>query len=174
MNKKWLWVMVLFVASLLVVGGWILTRSRTDNAKTASLTPLKSTEANNVKPNEPSRSTQGRDLCGGTGGIGQIISLGTNAITIQRKNGSTQIVNLSGQTAIKTPAGSASQSDLKIGDAVTLVGGPNSDGSFTAETILVCGGLSSKAQAGGADVSNKPDATAVNSTPSVPPKQLRH
>ncbi len=144
-NKKWLWIMALVVACLLAaVGGWVLTRPRTDDAKTGSLTSPKSIEASNVKPNEQGGNSQGRDLCGGTGGIGQVISAGTNTITIKRKNGSTLLVNLTDQTTIKTPAGSASQSDLKIGDAVTLVGDPNSDGSFTADTVLVCGGISPK------------------------------
>ncbi len=144
-NKKWQWIMALVVACLLAaVGVWVLTRPRTDDAKTASLTLLKSIEANSVKPNEQGGNSQSRDLCGGTGGIGQIISVGMNTITIKRKNGSTLIVNLTGQTTIKTPAGSASQSDLKIGDAVTLVGDPNSDDSFTANTVVVCGGISPK------------------------------
>lgn len=145
-NKKWQWIMALVVACLLAVGGWVLTRPSPDDAKTASLTLLKSIEANSVKPNEQGGNSQSRDLCGGTGGIGQIISAGTNTITIQRRNGSTLLVNLTGQTTIKTPAGSASQSDLKIGDAVTLVGDPNSDGSFTANTVLVCRGISPKTQ----------------------------
>lgn len=146
-NKKWQWIMTLVIAFLLTIsGGWILARQRTSDAKTASLMLLKSTEANNVKPNEQGGNSQGRDLCGGTGGIGQILSVGTNTFTIQRKNGHTQIVNMTGQTTIKTSAGAASPSDLKIGDAVTLVGGPNSDGSFTANTVLVCGGSSLKTQ----------------------------
>lgn len=145
-NKKWKWIMALVGACFLAVSGWILTRPSTDDAKAASLALLKSIEANNSKPNEQSGNSQGRDLCGGTGGIGQIISVGTNTITMKRKNGQTQIVNFTGQTTIKIPAGSASPPDLKIGDAVTLVGGPNPDGSFSADTILVCGGVSQKTQ----------------------------
>jgi hypothetical protein len=139
-NKKWPWIMALVAACLLAVGGWIFARQRTDDAKTASLTLLKSTDANNLKPN----GQGGGDLCGGTGGIGHISSMGTNTFTIQRKNGSAQLINLTGQTTIKTSAGAALQSDLKIGDAVTLVGDPNSDGSFTANTVVVCGGISPK------------------------------
>jgi glycopeptide antibiotics resistance protein len=90
----------------------------------------------------------GGDLCGGTGGIGQIVSLGNSTFTIQRKDGSNQIVDLTGQTTIETPTGSGSLSDLKTGDRVTLVGGPNPDGSFTATTVLVCSGIGPETQSG--------------------------
>ncbi len=81
---------------------------------------------------------QSGDLCGGTGGNGQIVSIGNNKFTIERKDGSKQIINLADQATIKTSAGPASLSDLKIGDRVTLVGGPNPDGSFAADTVVVC------------------------------------
>jgi hypothetical protein len=56
--------------------------------------------------------------------------------------GSDQVVHLADQaTIIITSAGSASLSDLKIGYRVTLVGGPNPDGSFTADTVVVCNGI---------------------------------
>lgn len=79
------------------------------------------------------------DLCGGTGGNGQIVNVGNNSFTIKRHDdGSNQIINLTDQATIETSAGPVSLSDLKIGDRVTLVGGPNPDGSFTADTVVVC------------------------------------
>lgn len=78
------------------------------------------------------------DLCGGTGGNGQVISIGNNKFTIERNDGSDQGINLAIQAEIKTSTGPASISDLKMGDRVTLVGGPNPDGSFTADTVVVC------------------------------------
>src|ERR1041384_6266926 len=82
---------------------------------------------------------QSGDLCGGTGGNGQIVSVGNNEFTMKRNDdGSDQVVHLSAQATIKTSAGSASLSDLKIRYRVTLVGGPNPDGSFTADTVVVC------------------------------------
>ncbi|HTL39485.1 MAG TPA: VanZ family protein [Methylomirabilota bacterium] len=81
---------------------------------------------------------QSEDLCGGTGGTGRIVSLGNNTFTLQRNDGRNLIVNLIDQATIETAAGSATFSDLKIGDRVTLVGGPNPDRSFTAENIVVC------------------------------------
>jgi hypothetical protein len=56
-------------------------------------------------------------------------------------DGRDQVVHLSDQATIKTSAGSASLSDLKTGYRVTLVGGPNPDGSFTADTVVVCNGI---------------------------------
>jgi pectate lyase len=87
----------------------------------------------------PGEIPQSGDLCGGTGGNGQIVSVGNNEFTMKRNDdGSDQVVHLSGQATIRTSAGSASLSDLKIGYKVTLVGGPNPDGSFTADTVVVC------------------------------------
>jgi glycopeptide antibiotics resistance protein len=80
----------------------------------------------------------GGDLCGGTGGAGQIVSTGGNSIIIKRKDGSNQTVNLADQAAINTSNGPGSKSDLKIGDRITIVGGPNPDGSFIAEAVFVC------------------------------------
>ena len=87
----------------------------------------------------PGEIPQSGDLCGGTGGNGQIVSVGDNEFTIKLDaDGSDMVVHLTGQATIKTSAGSASLSDLKIGYRVTLVGGPNPDGSFTADTVVVC------------------------------------
>lgn len=87
----------------------------------------------------PGEIPQSEDLCGGTGGNGQVVSVGTNEFTMKRNDdGSDQVVHLSGQATIKTSAGSVSLSDLKVGYRVTLVGGPNPDGSFTADFVVVC------------------------------------
>ncbi len=90
----------------------------------------------------PSEIPQSGDLCGGTGGNGQIVSVGNNEFTMKRNDdGRDQVVHLAGQATIKTSAGSASLSDLKAGYRVTLVGGPNPDGSFTARMVLLCNGI---------------------------------
>ncbi len=85
---------------------------------------------------------QSGDPCGGTGGNGQIISVGNNTINVKvthgKNNGSKQVVNLTAETSIRTSTGAAVLSDLKTGDRVTLVGGFKSDGSFTANTVVVC------------------------------------
>jgi len=91
---------------------------------------------------------QSGDLCGGTGGNGQIVSVGNSSFTIKRNDGSSLIVNLTQQATIQTSTGPASLSDLKTGDRVTLVGGPNPDGSFTANTVMVCAGVGQGTQSG--------------------------
>ncbi len=97
------------------------------------------TAALNQPTTAPDEIVQSGDLCGGTGGNGQIISIGNNEFTMKRNDdGSAQVVHLTGQATIKTSAGSVSLSDLKVGYRVTLVGGPNPDGSFTADTVVVC------------------------------------
>jgi hypothetical protein len=109
-----------------------VTAVQRTTAPAASATAVQPTTA-------PGEIPQSGDLCGGTGGRGQIVSVGNNEFTMKRyDDGSDQVVHLTGQTIIKTSDGSASLSDLKIGWSVTLVGGPNPDGSFTADTVLVC------------------------------------
>lgn len=80
------------------------------------------------------------DLCGTTRGNGQIVSIGNNSFTLLRSDGRNLIVNLTSNATIETSSGTVSLSDLKIGDRVTLVGGDNRDGSFTADTVVVCSG----------------------------------
>ena len=90
----------------------------------------------------PGEIFQSEDLCGGTGGNGQIVSVGDNEFTLKLDaDGSDMVVHLTSQATIKTSAGSASLSDLKIGYRVTLVGDRNPDGSFTADTVVVCNGI---------------------------------
>ncbi len=67
--------------------------------------------------------------------------MGNSEFTIKRNDdGSNQIIHLTGRATIETSTGIVSLSDLKTGDRVTLVGGPSRDGSFTADTVVVCGG----------------------------------
>jgi glycopeptide antibiotics resistance protein len=87
---------------------------------------------------------QSVDLCAGTGGTGQIVSLGNNTITIKRKDGIVQTINLTDQTTIRISASPASKSDLKTGDRVTLV----VDDSQTATTVLVCNIAGSQTHSG--------------------------
>jgi glycopeptide antibiotics resistance protein len=77
---------------------------------------------------------QVEDPCGGTGGTGQITGVENNAITIRRNNGTIQTFQFTGRTTIRSSTGTASKSDLKIGDRVTLV----IDESETASLVLIC------------------------------------
>jgi glycopeptide antibiotics resistance protein len=98
------------------------------------------------------------DLCGGTGGNGEIVNVGINTFTLKLNEGgnkklnegSNLVVNLTSRATIETPTGYASLSDLKIGDRVTLVGDSHRDGTFTADIVVVCNGT----QKIGADQAN--------------------
>ena len=83
---------------------------------------------------EADRADNGEDLCGGTGGTGQIVSVGNDTLTIQRQDGVIQALALTERTTIRTAAGSASAADLKAGDRVTVV---VYDGK-NATTVLRC------------------------------------
>jgi|SRR2546421_5285925 len=74
------------------------------------------------------------DLCGGTGGTGQIVNVDGRTMTIERTDGVVQTLTLTDRTTIRTSAGPASASDLKVGDRVTVV---VYDGK-TATTVLIC------------------------------------
>jgi hypothetical protein len=70
---------------------------------------------------------------------GQIVAAGNNSITVKMQDGSSKIVNLTGQTQVnKTTSGSAS--DLKTGTTVTAIGAANSDGSVTAQNVMIGNG----------------------------------
>jgi glycopeptide antibiotics resistance protein len=91
---------------------------------------------------------RGRDLCGGTGGYGRILSIGSDAFTVQRNDdGTNQLIHVARRATIETQGGSGSLSDVENGDRVTLVGNPNSDGSFTANAVVVCSGAEQEHQA---------------------------
>src|SRR5689334_20770698 len=146
-NKLCLVLSVLLTAGMLLAACLPSQRSGGGAPTAASAGPVQPTTAPAataapVQPTTaPGETPQSEDLCGGTGGNGQIVSVGNNEFTMKRNDdGSDQVVHLTAQATIKTSAGSASLSDLKIGYRVTLVGGPNPDGSFTADTVVVCSG----------------------------------
>ncbi len=141
-NKLCLVLSVIFAASMLLAACAPATATVQPTSAPAALTGPSATAAPAV-PAQPTTAPgeipQSGDLCGGTGGKGVIVSVGNNEFTMKRNDdGSNQIVHLSGGATIKTSAGSASLSDLKTGEHVTLIGGPNPDGSFTADTVVVC------------------------------------
>jgi glycopeptide antibiotics resistance protein len=88
---------------------------------------------------------QNKDLCGGTGGNGEIVGMEGATFILKlneggQKGGGTLRVELTDHATVETPVGHGSASDLKIGDRVTLVGDNHRDGTFTAEAIVVCSG----------------------------------
>ena len=88
-------------------------------------------------PGGPGRQGGGR--FGGRGGgagaiVGQIVSADSNSITVKLSNGSSKIVNISGNTKI-SKSDTATMSDLTTGAQVAAFGTPNSDGSITATAV---------------------------------------
>lgn len=92
------------------------------------------TQYESVGNEQESEVPESEDLCGGTGGTGQIVSRGTDTITLKRNDGVKEILKLTAHTEIKTSAGPATEADLKIGDRVTVV----VYDSETATAVLVC------------------------------------
>jgi len=144
-NKLWLVLSVVLAATLLLAACLPSQRSGGGAPATPTAAPVQPTTAPPATPapvqptTAPGEIPQSGDLCGGTGGKGQIISVGNNEFTMKRNDdGSDQVVHLTGQATIKTSAGSASLSDLKVGYRVTLAGRPNPDCSFTADIVVVC------------------------------------
>jgi glycopeptide antibiotics resistance protein len=80
------------------------------------------------------------DLCNGTGGTGQIISLNNNSMDIRRRDGSNQTIYLSEKTKVRTSEGPSTVSLLKTGDRVTIVTGSEDENQLTAMLVLVCKG----------------------------------
>ena len=79
-----------------------------------------------------------KDLCGGTGGTGQIIRKGDHSITIKRKDGIEEVIHLSGKTSIKNSSGTITEENLKMGDRVTVVVGLIPEDPHAASLVLVC------------------------------------
>ena len=151
----------------------VLGAPNLNDAMESSLSLIKSVETNNFSNGEGTIPQSG-DLCSGTGGNGKIASVGSNSFTMTRNdNGKNQTVHLTSDATIQTSAGPASLSDLKIGDAVTLVGGPNSDGSFTATDVVVCGGASQTNQSETTNVSSDTSSTETAPAPSRTTQKLR-
>lgn len=80
--------------------------------------------------------TWDKDLCGGSGGTGVLLTVDSSVITIRRKDDVVQEIKLNAKTVIKASSGEIRVGDLKPGNRVTLV----IDESETAALVLVCGG----------------------------------
>lgn len=82
----------------------------------------------------------GRNGQGGTMGrngvFGSILSIDNNSITVKLADGSSKIVLFSTSTTYANTT-SATESDLKVGDNVAVLGATNSDGSVTATSIQI-------------------------------------
>ena len=91
-----------------------------------------------IKSMREEKGAKGVDPCRGSGGTGEIIGIAEHAITIKRNDGKKELIRIIDKTAIRSSEGAASESDLKIGDRVTVVVGLLEEDSQTASLILVC------------------------------------
>lgn len=91
-------------------------------------------QVKNVENEEKGVILTNEDLCGGTGGTGEIVGQGDHTIDLKRNDGVVQTLKFTDQTEIKAPAGPIEESGLKIGDRVTVVVEDNE----TTSTVLVC------------------------------------
>ena len=67
--------------------------------------------------------------------IGKPFITGNDYFTLERRDGKREIIKLTTQTTIKNSAGPATNTELKVGDRVTIV----TDDTETASLVLVCG-----------------------------------
>lgn len=91
-----------------------------------------------IKSMREEKGAKGVDPCRGSGGTGEIIGIAAHAITIKRNDGKKELIRIIDNTAIRSSEGAASESDLKIGDRVTVVVGLLEEDSQAASLILVC------------------------------------
>lgn len=80
----------------------------------------------------------GPDPCRGSGGTGEIISLEKNAFIIRSSRGVNQKILLTQKTSFQSSTGELKQTDVKLGDRVTIVTGPDNDEGMTAALVLIC------------------------------------
>jgi hypothetical protein len=67
---------------------------------------------------------------------GEVVSVEDQTLTLKMADGSSKIVVLSDSTAYQK-TDSATKTDLNTGTKITVIGETNSDGSFTAKTVMV-------------------------------------
>ena len=79
---------------------------------------------------------------GGTNGAnfapvrGEVLSIDNNSITVKQMDGTTKIVVVSSNTSF-VQSQKATETNLKTGDNVMIVGTTNSDGSVTASNVSI-------------------------------------
>jgi hypothetical protein len=80
----------------------------------------------------------GRNGTGGNNAFrpvnGQVLSVGTNTMTVKLNDGSSKVVILTGTTQINKAA-QGTTADLTAGTTVSVLGQTNSDGSVTAQSV---------------------------------------
>ncbi|NBO50278.1 MAG: hypothetical protein EBU80_11285 [Chitinophagia bacterium] len=83
-------------------------------------------------------TSTGKDLCNGTGGTGAILSVEKDHFKLKRRDGKEEMIYVTVDTEIMTSNGKTTLSELKIGQRVTIVTGPDDHGKMVAAAVLVC------------------------------------
>ena len=91
-----------------------------------------------IKSMREEKGAKGVDPCRGSGGTGVIVSIAEHELTLKRNDGKQELIRIIEKTAIRSFEGAASESDLKVGDRVTVVVGLLEEDSQAASLILVC------------------------------------
>lgn len=126
-------VLVIVVGAAAFYGGIIYQRKKTvSNFRTGGFA------GQFGGPNGTGRQSGGnrQNMMNGRPVMGEIISADAGSLTVKMPDGSSKIVIISDQTKVnKTSEGA--KTDLTKGQQVTVIGNANSDGSMTAQTVMV-------------------------------------
>lgn len=95
---------------------------------------------------------------GGMNVFGKVTDINATTMTITMMDGSSKIVTLSGSTQYQTVS-SVAANTIKAGDTVRVLGPTNSDGSVTAQNVMVNPPMPSPAASGTPQASASPAAT---------------
>jgi hypothetical protein len=68
---------------------------------------------------------------------GRITALSGDTVTLQTRDGTSQVVTYASTTTFRTSSGTSTSSALKVGDFVAVNGTTNSDGSVSATSLMI-------------------------------------
>jgi len=78
-----------------------------------------------------------RDFIEGHGAFGEIIKINDSDLVIKGKDEVERIITISNETTIKKARKNIKKEDLKVGDFITVIGSPDSQGRIAAKLIRV-------------------------------------
>ena len=80
-----------------------------------------------------------RDFIEGHGAFGEIIKINDSDLVIKGKDDVEKIILITKDTVIKKGKKTIKKEDLKVGNAITVIGNPDNQGRIEAELIRVFG-----------------------------------
>jgi len=78
-----------------------------------------------------------RDFIEGHGAFGEIIKINDSDLVIKGKDDVERIITISNETTIRKARENIKKEDLKVGDFITVIGSPDSQGRIAAKLIRV-------------------------------------